>query len=38
MNRRPLRFVALAYAAVVLWVTVGPRRGARAATSSRAAS
>ena len=24
MNRRPLRFVALAYAAVVLWVTVGP--------------
>ncbi|MDR6906503.1 glycopeptide antibiotics resistance protein [Agromyces sp. 3263] len=24
MNRRPLRFVALAYAAVVLWATVGP--------------
>ena len=24
MNRRPLRFVALFYAAVVLWVTVGP--------------
>ncbi|KRE21805.1 VanZ family protein [Agromyces sp. Soil535] len=24
MNRRPLRFVALAYTAVVLWVTVGP--------------
>jgi glycopeptide antibiotics resistance protein len=24
MNRRPLRFVALAYAAFVLWVTVGP--------------
>ena len=24
MSRRPLRFVALAYAAVVLWVTVGP--------------
>ena len=24
MNRRPLRFVALAYAAVVLWLTVGP--------------
>ena len=24
MNRRPLRFVALAYAALVLWVTVGP--------------
>lgn len=24
MNRRPLRFVALAYAAAVLWVTVGP--------------
>jgi len=24
MDRRPLRFVALAYAAVVLWVTVGP--------------
>ena len=24
MNRRPLRFVALCYAAVVLWVTVGP--------------
>lgn len=24
MNRRPLRFVALAYTAFVLWVTVGP--------------
>lgn len=24
MNRRPLRFVAVAYAAAVLWVTVGP--------------
>lgn len=24
MNRRPLRFVALFYAAVVLWVTIGP--------------
>jgi hypothetical protein len=24
VNRRPLRFVALCYAAVVLWVTVGP--------------
>jgi glycopeptide antibiotics resistance protein len=24
MNRRPLRFVALAYAAFVLWLTVGP--------------
>jgi glycopeptide antibiotics resistance protein len=24
VNRRPLRFVALFYAAVVLWVTVGP--------------
>ena len=24
MNRRPLRFIAVAYAAVVLWVTVGP--------------
>ncbi len=24
MNRRPLRFVAVAYAALVLWVTVGP--------------
>ncbi|MGW4929771.1 VanZ family protein [Agromyces sp. NPDC004153] len=24
MNRRPLRFVALAYAALVLWATVGP--------------
>jgi glycopeptide antibiotics resistance protein len=24
MNRRPLRFVALAYAAAVLWLTVGP--------------
>ena len=24
MSRRPLRFVALAYAAVALWVTVGP--------------
>ncbi|WP_173923400.1 VanZ family protein [Agromyces sp. Marseille-P2726] len=24
MNRRPLRFVALAYAALVLWVTLGP--------------
>jgi len=24
MNRRPLRFVAVAYAAVVLWVTIGP--------------
>jgi glycopeptide antibiotics resistance protein len=24
VNRRPLRFVALAYAAVVLWATVGP--------------
>ena len=24
MNRRPLRFIAAAYAAVVLWVTVGP--------------
>ena len=24
MNRRPLRFVAAAYAAVVLWVTIGP--------------
>lgn len=24
MNRRPLRFVALAYTAVVLWVTLGP--------------
>ena len=24
MNRRPLRFVAVAYAALLLWVTVGP--------------
>jgi hypothetical protein len=24
MNRRPLRFIAVAYAAAVLWVTVGP--------------
>lgn len=27
MNRRPLRFAALAYAAAVLWVTVGPAPG-----------
>lgn len=24
MNRRPLRFVAIAYAALVLWATIGP--------------